>query len=373
MRMLLLCLFVALCLGGLWGIYRTPANSPVETDLHLSTLPQAHGDEPNLVAVQPWLEQGHYQSAAHLRERLAAYLDAARDGGALTEGSIVVFPEHAGTWLVASGAPAASFGAGTTAGAMAPLLIASPLPFLGALINSDETDRVEAAIFRMRAPRMARDYQTVFGGLAEEYGVTVVAGSIVLPDPAIENGALRLRQGPLYNTTAVFNPDGTIAPALVRKTNPIPSEAGFTASWPAENLPVFETPAGRLGVLICADSWHPELYASLASGGAEIVAVPAFLQPSDIWNEAWHGYTTGWPEDVAPEAAEDVTEGEAWMTHALAGRMPDSGARFGATAFLRGNLWDLGSDGANILVTEDGAVIDGDLTGASISVLPLTR
>jgi len=346
-----------------------PASPPVETDLQLAHLPSPT-DMPALVAIQPWLEQAHYQSADALQARLGAYLAEARGAGALPEGSIVVFPEHVGTWLVAAGAPAASFDAATTTQAMTGLILQRPIDFLLSYLASDETDRAAAAVFRMRGHAMAEDYQRVFSGLARDYGVTIAAGSIVLPDPRVEHGVLMAGTGPLYNMAAVFGPDGTLAPDLVRKSHPIPSETGFTAAWPASELPVFETPLGRLAVLVCADSWHPDLYEQVDAHDADIVAVPAFLQPSSVWNAPWHGYTTGWPDDADRADENRLSEGEAWERYS-SGRIRQSNAQYGATAYLRGSLWDLGSDGANLLVTGDRVIQDGNLAGASISVLPL--
>lgn len=365
-------LFALILLGGLWGLYRTPPAPVTGGDLRLTApLDAATAEQPGLVAIQPWLRTADYRSAATLEHRLSGYFDAAAAAGHLAPGSLVVLPEHVGTWLVAADAPAASFAADTTTGAMTHLILANPLPFAWAFARSSETDRLAAAVFRMRADRMARDYQRVFGTLAERYGVTVVGGSIVLPEPHVIDGQLRAGHGELFNMSAVFHPDGRIDPQLVRKVHPIPDEAGFTAAASAADIPVFVTPAGRLGVLICADSWHPDVYETLQAGGADIIAVPAFLQPSGVWDQAWGGYTTGWPDDVDPSDAGRLSEGEAWMTHALAGRLARSEAGFGATAFLRGALWDLGSDGANILVTRDRAWIEGQLDGASVSVLPL--
>lgn len=371
MRIVFALTFLGVLLAGLWGLYRTPARLDAPADLRLHALEQAAAEGAHLVAVQPWLDARHYQSAADLTARLDAYLLAAREAGYLGEGSLVVFPEHVGTWLVAARAPRFSFTASSTTEAMAHLIAANPLPFAAALSQSDESDRLAAAVFRMRADRMARDYQIVFSQLARRHGVTVVGGSIVLPDPAVANGRIVPGAGPLYNVSAVFAPDGSPHDRLVRKVHPIPDEAGFTAAADAADIPVFNTPAGRLGVLICADSWHPDVYAVLEAQGAELMAVPAFLQPSGVWNQPWGGYTTGWPADVDPARAEHYTEGQAWLTHSLGGRLYSTQGRWGVTAFLRGELWDLGSDGANILVADDVAWVAGQLDGASVSALPL--
>ena len=347
-----------------------PANLRTDTDLKLNT-PLEKAGGPSLVAIQPWLDERHYQSADHLQRHLRGYLQAAREGGAMPTESIVVFPEHIGTWLVAAKAPTQAFRAPSTQSAMAWLIARHPLRFVMSLLRSHEDDRFAAAIFRMQAKQMAKDYASVFGTLAAEFDVTIVGGSIVLPDPQVESGRIKPSAGPLYNVSVVFHPDGKADPLLVRKIHPIPDEAGFTAAAPAADLPVFHTSVGTLGVLICADSWHPDSYAAFAGRDVQTLAVPAFLQPANVWQSPWHGYTTGWPDDADRADEMRLTEHTAWLRYALAGRMKDTNARTGATAFLRGNLWDMGSDGANILVTETSAWVDGQRDGASISVLPL--
>ncbi|MHA6288124.1 nitrilase-related carbon-nitrogen hydrolase [Maricaulis sp. CAU 1757] len=356
-----------------WRAVTGAGDVAVDPRLRLAEPVRVSGDGPFLVAIQPWMSERHYQSPAHLMGHLDRYMATALNAGALVPGSVVVFPEHIGTWLVATGAPRRSFTARTSSEAMAWLAAASPVRFATAWLASSERDRMAAALFRMEADVMARDYQAVFSALAERYRVTVVAGSIVLPEPRVENGVLQAGDGPLYNVSAVFHADGRIDDQLVRKVHPIPSEAGFTAAATVADLPVFDTPAGRLGVLVCADSWHPDVYQRLAAGGAELVAVPAFLQADEVWDAPWAGYVTGWPQDVSPDVAGQISEGEAWRRHALGGRLASSGARHGATAFLRGSLWEMGSDGGNILVDRKRSWQAGQPYGAAISVLALSN
>lgn len=349
-----------------WRYWPVSDDASPDSDIAVTALGGPSGR--NLIGVEPELHQSDYRAPEALQSRLAAYLDAARDEGAIVPGSVVIFPEHAGTWLVASGAPASAFSARTVDGAMMSLAGAHPLSFAGALIGSDEDDRLAAALFRMRSAAMARDYESVFGNLAREYAVTIVAGSIVLADPYVEDGVIRVRRdGPLYNVTAVFGPDGAPHPQLVRKAYPIPSEAGFTASAPLDSYPLFDTPSGRLGVLICADSWHPDVYAAL--GEAELLAVPAYLQPSGVWNQPWGGYVTPWPQDVPRGDAGRLTEGEAWQTHALAGRLSSTQALAGMTAFLGGTLWDLGADGRAIAVNGEDVHTATRTSGGQVVVM----
>ncbi len=59
----------------------------------------------------------------------------------------------------------------------------NPLKLARGWLGAKGEDRMADALFRMKAVDMAHDYQTLFGGLAQDFGVTVVAGSIVLPNP----------------------------------------------------------------------------------------------------------------------------------------------------------------------------------------------
>jgi predicted amidohydrolase len=190
----------------------------------------------------------------------------------------------------------------------------------------------------------------------------------VLENPFVKDGVLTTSQGALYNVGAVFTADGAITPTLVFKRHPIPSETTFTDAGVAP-MPVFDTPAGRLGVLICADSWHPELYAELSASGADMIAVPAFLQGNGAWNKKWGGYVTPTPDDVSLDDYGRITEGGAWRNYALPARINLSSARAGGIAFLRGALWDLGSDGRTLGITQGEQFVGADEPGGAVSVL----
>ena len=58
------------------------------------------GDAGNLLGIQPELFAHDYRSPAQLRRKLAAYMDKARAEGLLNSKTVVVLPEHIGTWLV---------------------------------------------------------------------------------------------------------------------------------------------------------------------------------------------------------------------------------------------------------------------------------
>jgi hypothetical protein len=122
-----------------------------------------------------------------------------------------------------------------------------------------------------------------------------------------------------------------------------------------------------LGVLVCADSWHPELYAALA--GAELVAAPAYLQANDGWTAPWGGYVTPQPEDVDDKDVGALTEGEAWRKYAMPSRLLATRADAGVTAFLRGAPWDLGADGRALLYARSALHVGDAHEGGGVSVV----
>jgi hypothetical protein len=307
----------------------------------------------NLLALQPELRPADYASAATLLTKVDHCLAAAASNGWLNPQTIAIFPEHIGTWLFATGAPARFHRARSLAQALPYLIWRQPRRFLKSWLLAWGHSRLQDAVWRMSAPAMAQQYQQIFATVAQRYGVTVVAGSIVLPGPRVVAGALQTTTGALYNVSALFGPDGALAPQLVRKQFPTREERLWLSPGLPLDLPVFATPAGQLGILICADSWYVTPYKKLVRQGAELLAVPAFLTGHDSWNQPWAGYNGGAPPaDVDYHDIGSLTEGAAWCKYAMPGRLPGSGLRAGITVFSRGDLWGLGADGQTLAVRE---------------------
>ena len=73
-----------------------------------------------------------------------------------------------------------------------------------------------------------------------------------------------------FNSAVLIGPEGRLA--TYRKLHLFDAEQTWFV--PGGELPVFDLPFGRVGMLICFDLWFPEAVRSLALAGAEIVAVP---------------------------------------------------------------------------------------------------
>ena len=359
-------LIAALTTYAMWAADRPVGHYLSDLRINLAVDQGTPADRGNLLGIQPELFPTDYQSPERLHRKLAAYLQKAQDQGLLNEKTIVVLPEHVGTWLMVSGEKDELYQATTLKEAMNWLAVSNPLKFVRALISAKGEKRLDDAHLRMKAKAMAKDYQALFGGLAKEFHVTLVAGSIVLPDPSIIDGTLKIGRGALYNSTVVFGRDGLPIGQPQRQMHPIFDEHDVIAANGEHTLNVVDTPAGRLGVLIGSDSWYPDNYRKLDDQGAQLVAVPAFVVGRGTWDKPWRGYKgLSTPGSVSLKAGE-LSEGQAWHRLTLTAQPPSSQAIAGMSVFLRGQFWDQGSAGQSFLSSNGQQFADGNARGARL-------
>ncbi len=163
--------------------------------------------------------------------------------------------------------------------------------------------------------------------------VTTMAGvaretSTVLVVPFFEYAS----GGTFHNSAAVISGDGTVL-GVYRKTH-IPYSLTHEKYYftPGNEFSVFDTPVGRLGVLICYDRWYPEAWAQLREAGAEIVCIPV----------------ASWRFGSASEEA-------IWdAMHRMRAR---ENLLFVAAANRTGNDGEFAYIGASMLVAPDGSVL----------------
>ncbi|KAB0569976.1 carbon-nitrogen hydrolase family protein [Pseudomonas sp. R11F] len=323
-------------------------------------------DRGNLLGIQPELFPADYQSLERLHLKLAAYLQKARDQGLINSKTVVVLPEHIGTWLMLGGEKNELYQAIHLKDAMNWLSASNPFLFARAWLSATGDNRMDDAYLRMKAASMARDYQTLFGGLAKEFGVTLVAGSITLPNPNVSQGQLQIGHGALYNASLVFGADGLPLGQPQRQLYPIYDERGFIQPGAEDLVSVVDTPAGRLGVLVGSDSWYPDNYRKLNEQGAQLIAVPAFVTGRDTWDRPWRGFkSVSTPPEISLKP-EELSEGEAWRRLTLISQQPISQATAGMSVFLRGQFWDLGTAGHSFLNSNGQVSADSDARGARL-------
>lgn len=106
--------------------------------------------------------------------------------------------------------------------------------------------------------------------LAVSYNINIVAGSL----PVVENDQL-------YNVAYVLRRDGTTDAQY--KLHITPTEQKYWNMVGGDSLQLFDTDAGKIGVLICYDVEFPELSRLLADEGMQILFVP-------FWTDTKNGF-----------------------------------------------------------------------------------
>ncbi len=303
----------------------------------------------NVVGIQPFMITTDYLNEKQFYEKLKGYFDQAKREGYFKQHTVVLLPEYLGTWLVVSNEKKSVLETKHINSAMTLMILSNPVRFIRALFHhQNEPDPFASAIFRMKAKEMARQYSRVFKSLAQTYNVTINPGSIILPGPFIgESKQLEVNlDEPLYNVSFIFHPDGTIDNQIIRKSYPIESEKPFVTAYPINKLPVFDLPIGKTSIVVCADSWYPESYEQIQKQLPDVILVNSYCAGEETMQNPWKGYDGGeLPVDVDEEDIGNLTEREAWIKYALPGRIKSVPVPYGVNVFLRGELWDLGTDG----------------------------
>lgn len=361
-------LFLILIFYGIWS-YTDRSSWEQTPDSRLKRIESFGKDlkKGNLLGIQPWMYPIDYSNEINFSKKIQSYLEEASKKGYINPKTIVVFPEYLGTWLVVAGEKTSVVRSDKLEDSMRTLILSNPVSFIFNFFKAQGKDKIRDALFRMKAEKMLSIYSNTFSGMAKKWGVTIVAGSILLPEPYILEGKIQIRNGALKNVSYVFLPDGRVAENSPEKIYPIEDEKSFVAAATLKNLKIIQSPMGKIGVLVCADSWYPEVYEIFKKQNVNFVVVPSYVALDGAMSEVWKGYNGSKnPTDIRLEDVHRISEGEAWLKYALAGRILKSGATHGMNVFLRGSLWDLGSDGEIILVHRSMVRTFPKIYGASI-------
>lgn len=145
-------------------------------------------------------------------------------------------------------------------------------------------------------PGPSTDY---FGDLARKHNLHIVAGLIE-------------RDGhELFNVAALIAPDGKLLGKYRKVCLPDGEFDGGIS--PGTDYPVFNTPLGKIGMMICYDGFFPEVARELSNRGAEIIAWPVWgCNPDQARARATENHVY-----IASSTYEDVSRN--WMLTAVYG------------------------------------------------------
>lgn len=118
------------------------------------------------------------------------------------------------------------------------------------------------------AQPMPGQFEARFAHIAKRNDIWLLPGSV-----------MEERNGKVFNTCPVINPDGDVI-ARARKQFPfLPYEKGVT---PGAEFVAFDVPGvGRFGVSICYDMWFQETLRTLTWLGAEVILHPSLTSTID--------------------------------------------------------------------------------------------
>ncbi len=177
-----------------------------------------------IIAAAAYTPQWHLTWAA-LETKLDGWVGQAKAAGA----DLAVFPEYAGIEAALIGAPQND-----------------PGPFA----------------WRDAMVARAGDWVALHRALAQRHQITLLAGSLA-----------QEAEGAMRNVAHLCLPDG--ATGAQPKIIPTPYERSEMQIAASTDLRLFETPLGKIGVLICYDSEFPLLARHLVRAGADMILVPS--------------------------------------------------------------------------------------------------
>lgn len=122
-----------------------------------------------------------------------------------------------------------------------------------------ETETAEAV---REIAKLHDRYVTLCKRMAQKHGLYFIAGSTPVIDA----------DGDLLNVAHLFTPSGGVY--TQSKLHITPAEREYYHMQPGDELRVFDTPLGRIGILICYDVEFPELARLLTKHGVEVLFVP---------------------------------------------------------------------------------------------------
>ena len=128
------------------------------------------------------------------------------------------------------------------------------------------SEELHAKLLNNAVTMESKDLDPLYA-VAKKHKVTIVCG--------IEERDSKLSQSTIYNTVIVIGPDGTLLNKH-RKLMPTNPERMVWGFGDASGLKVVDTPAGRVGTLLCWENFMPLARYALYSQGVEIYIAPTY-------------------------------------------------------------------------------------------------
>lgn len=292
---------------------------------------QAEPAEVQLVAVQMTLDLNDYWTREAFERKIRQQMDAVTAATDPDIPTLVVFPEDVGLMLVVQGMEERLAGIDSIGEAIEAVIRAHTVPLLWTRLV--RWKGWVPALLLNKNKLIAETYFEVFSAAARDYGVYLVAGSVVLPPYRIEDGVVQWQRGPtrsqVHNTSYLFGPDGLVIGKQDKvRLIELEAEAALNLNpGRLEDIQVFDTPIGKIGIAICLDAFIPEVIDGLVEQGAQILVQPsANPGPWNTWQQ------------------------EDWLRSSLEKVAVDERFAYAINPMMTGPLWDIAFYGQSSIV-----------------------
>jgi hypothetical protein len=274
-----------------------------------------------IICLQTYLTQYHYRSYPILKEHLRKCIQQKR----VRYPAVVILPECIGIWFYLMCVPMSEFLRNYFFNDhhlffIIYTLITHIWLFFKQIYKNYHSKTtwlglIQRSWFTLFAEETCLVYKKLFSELACETNCTIVAGSIFMYDD--------VDQRDLYNMSCVFEPNNGSICLQSGKQYPVADEIHFINSYKKKPL-IYSIPNTNvdIGVLICADSWMPQVYEEynqiIFNSQRRFLFIIVALN-TDQWNIPWPGYDTHCdvPKDVEEKHLKSFSLSEAWLHYAV--------------------------------------------------------
>ncbi|EQA35377.1 hypothetical protein LEP1GSC047_1560 [Leptospira inadai serovar Lyme str. 10] len=168
----------------------------------------------NILLLQLEFKPEYYSKEDRLRTWLEKPLIIAKENGWLDKSTVVVYPPEIGNYLFLIGRRSEVFQAESEIGSWKRTIFFTRISYDGLRNGLLFEDEIAHFLAKISAER----YRRIFGTLSKTYGVTIVAGSIILPSPKIAEDLISIGPGNWEERSYLFTPDGKLYNGSLKRT-----------------------------------------------------------------------------------------------------------------------------------------------------------
>lgn len=339
-RVYRLVVFILLVIGVLYFQYKEVELLSDKDYSKLATEPQLYissigydRKQGNIVGIQAFMIPADYSSEERFYRKLESYILEAQRNGFLNEKTILVFPEHIGTPLVLLNEEKSIYYQNDLQSVIK--ILTKKLSFASQPKPKDNSVTIQK-LFIYKSQKMKEVYVRAFSQLSKFYNITILAGSILLPNPQFENFEIQIYGEELKNVGFIFA-YGKPLPFIIQK-NYLASFEGI-AKVTSSSLPIY--PISNLNLSLSVLFSNDSLYNQNYSANAEIILSPSAVYEKQkiLWQDPVISNSLKGDKSLFFENDKNLTPAELWNKFGLAGKFPYLTSKIYLQVFLRGEFF----------------------------------